>query len=109
CMDWIPAVFLIFLVSELGNLRLAGPAWGIGKALAFLGKYSFEMYLIHSIFIKFFGGYTFYTMESVYIVIRILAASAASAVVFCFFRKWSGIDRLLDKLRMAVDGGYSKA
>lgn len=76
-LDWLLALVLILLVSELTSRRLPARA-GI---LELTGRYSFEIYLIHAVFIRHMGKYVYLSNHCWAVLLRLFAASFGAALL----------------------------
>ncbi len=78
--DWLPALLLILLVSELGSCFNPVKTGVLER----IGSYSFEMYLLHGVFLKYFGKFIYQSLSCWAVLARLFAVTYAAAV----FLKW---------------------
>ncbi|MCD8155613.1 MAG: acyltransferase [Clostridiales bacterium] len=74
-MDWLISAVLIVFVSQCVHLI----PWKGRGILETLGDYSFEIYIVHGMFLKFFSDYVYHDYFWGTVVLRLLAISAAAA------------------------------
>lgn len=78
--DWLLALVLILLVCQL---RRNFHSERIG-VLELIGSYSFEMYLIHGVFLKYFGKFIYRSLSCQAVLARLFVVTLAAAVLL----KW---------------------
>lgn len=89
-LDWLIAFVLILFVSEAA-CHLKFIRKGI---LELTGSYSLEIYLIHAVFIRYFGSYVYLTNHCIGVLLRLFAASFAAAVLLKWLEKRLGIHKI---------------
>ena len=82
--DWLIALALILLVGVFTCRWMPKRAW----LLELTGRYSFEIYLVHSAFIKHFPGYVYITRDCLGVMLRLfLGAFLAGAALHWLIQK----------------------
>ena len=81
-LDWI---LVLVMMMFLADMRVENMA--VLKPLIFLGKYSFEMFLIHAVFIRYFVGFIYYTENLLGIFIRVTVISVLAAMGIVLIKK----------------------
>lgn len=76
-LDWLLALVLILLVGGLTR-GIDGKRKGV---LSLIGDYSFEIYLLHAVFLKYFTKIVFVSIDVFSILVRLFLVSLAAAVV----------------------------
>lgn len=88
-LDWILALLLMMGVAEFSVTK--GIFW---KILKFFGECSFEIFLIHGIFIRYFTEIIFYTQNPIGIVVRVLFVASLAAVLLKILKRLLHFDKL---------------
>ncbi|MDR0964451.1 MAG: acyltransferase family protein [Clostridium sp.] len=84
------ALFLIYLATLIGSIPL------LGKALAFLGKHSFNIYLVHTFFyMALWQKYVYYFRYSWVTLLVLLISCLIYSILLEFFKKVTGFKKLL--------------
>lgn len=93
-LDWLITIVLMLLVGEVSEAphkkKLKGPG-----LLEVIGRYSFEIYLIHAMFIKYFGEYVYLSEHCLAVWLRLFIASFAAAVLVKWLERVLGFPRIV--------------
>lgn len=100
-LDWLLVFVLVLCVCELSFLGIFKPA---GKALGKLGAYSFELYLTHSVFLKYFGKAICTPAVWYSIVFKLFFASFLAAWLLKLLERVMRTDRIVSLCRTKTGG-----
>ena len=92
--DALLAILVIYLSWEIFRKIVV-----VKKGLAFLGKYSMNMFLVHTFFkAYFFGKYMYYFKNAWMNILVLLAATLLFSVVIELLKKLMRLDKVTDKI-----------
>lgn len=80
-LDWVLVLLFMLFIVELPEMK------NLWRPFTFLGKYSFEMFLIHGVFINYLKSYVYYTENVVGIFFRILFITIVAALCISALKK----------------------
>lgn len=82
-LDWLPTLLLILAVGELVSL-IPKERKGI---FVLLGRYSFEIYLIHGVLLKYYGKFIYRSVHCGGVLLRLLLVSLVLAAAVRWLEK----------------------